>query len=148
MEILGDGQQVIVHGIHPDTKEPYRWPYESLVDATPDDLPKVDKKALSRLYEALRGRSQVIDFQEKKDEIERGNKVSEGDRNNTVFKFLRQNAWRMKTKKEMKREAEAFNQTVNRYWGNGSWLQQYKALGIINYRVRRGGLMSNSQNLM
>ena len=111
VEILGDGQQVIVHGIHPDTQEPYRWPQESILDATPDDLPKVDKATLDRLYEALGGRSEVIDFQEKRDETGKDNKVSEGDRNITVFKFLRQNAWRMKTKKEMKREAEDFNQT-------------------------------------
>ena len=25
IEILGDGQQVVVDGIHPDTKQPYRW---------------------------------------------------------------------------------------------------------------------------
>ena len=111
VEILGDGQQVIVHGIHPDTQEPYRWPQESILDATLDDLPKVDKTTLDRLYEALGGRSEVIDFQEKKEEKERENKVLKGNRNNTVFKFLRQNAWRMKTKKEMKREAEDFNQT-------------------------------------
>jgi hypothetical protein len=110
VEILGDGQQVIVHGIHPDTQEPYRWPQESILDATPDDLPKVDKATLDRLYEALGGRSEVIDFQEKKEEKERENKVLKGNRNNTVFKFLRQNAWRMKTKKEMKSLAEDFNQ--------------------------------------
>ena len=110
VEILGHGQQVIVHGIHPDTQEPYRWPQESILDATPDDLPKVDKATLDRLYEALGGRSEVIDFKEKKEEKERENKVLKGNRNNTVFKFLRQNAWRMKTKKEMKSLAEDFNQ--------------------------------------
>ena len=25
LEFLGDGQQVIVHGIHPDTQKPYEW---------------------------------------------------------------------------------------------------------------------------
>lgn len=111
VEILGRGQQVVVHGIHPDTQEPYTWPHESILDATPDDLPEVDKEALDRLYEALGGRSEVIDFQEKRDEKERENKVLEGNRNNTVFKFLRQNAWRMKSKKEMKLLAEDFNQS-------------------------------------
>lgn len=111
VEILGRGQQVVVHGIHPDTQEPYIWPNESILDATPSDLPEVDKATLDCLYEALGGRSEVIDFQEKKEEKERENKVLEGNRNNTVFKFLRQNAWRMKTKKEMKLLAEDFNQS-------------------------------------
>ena len=25
VEILGDGQQIVVNGIHPDTHKPYRW---------------------------------------------------------------------------------------------------------------------------
>ena len=33
-DILGDGHQVTVHGIHLDTQEPCRWPQESIFDAT------------------------------------------------------------------------------------------------------------------
>jgi len=110
VEILGDGQQVIVHGIHPDTQEPYRWPQESILDATPDDLPKVDKATLDRLYEALGGRSEVIDFQEKKSEKERENKVLKGDRNNTVYDYLIKKAWAIDTKDELTSLANNFNQ--------------------------------------
>ena len=110
VEILGDGQQVIVHGIHPDTQEPYRWPQESILDATPDDLPKVDKATLDRLYEALSGRSEVIDFQEKKDEIDRGNKVYKGNRNNTVYDYLIKKAWAIDTQNELTLFADNFNQ--------------------------------------
>jgi hypothetical protein len=110
VEILGDGQQVIVHGIHPDTQEPYRWPQESILDATPDDLPKVDKETLDRLYEALGGRSEVIDFQEKKEEKERENKVLEGNRNNTVYDYLIKKAWAIDTQDELTSLADNFNQ--------------------------------------
>ena len=61
-DILGDGHQVTVHGIHLDTQEPCRWLQESIFDATSEPLPKVDKGSLGRLYEALGGRSDVIDF--------------------------------------------------------------------------------------
>jgi hypothetical protein len=110
VEILGDGRQVIVHGIHPDTQEPYRWPQESILDATPDDLPKVDKATLDRLYEALGGRSEVIDFQEKKDEKERENKVLEGNRNNTVYDYLIKKAWAIDTQDKLTSLADNFNQ--------------------------------------
>jgi hypothetical protein len=39
IEILGDGQQVIVHGMHPDTKRPYSWfgrtPFETPLASLP-----------------------------------------------------------------------------------------------------------------
>ena len=110
VEILGDGQQVIVHGIHPDTQEPYRWPQDSILDATPDDLPKVNKETLDRLYEALGGGSEVIDFQEKKEEKERENKVLEGNRNNTVYDYLIKKAWAIDTQDELTSLADNFNQ--------------------------------------
>jgi hypothetical protein len=61
-DILGDGHQVTFHGIHLDTQELCRWPQESIFYATSEPLPKVDKGSLGRLYEALGGRSDVIDF--------------------------------------------------------------------------------------
>ena len=41
IELLAEGQQVVVHGIHPDTREPYQW-----LDGTPgsvkrDELPPI-----------------------------------------------------------------------------------------------------------
>src|SRR5262245_15876103 len=39
LEFLGDGQQVVAHGIHPDTKQPYTWdggtPWEVQAAALP-----------------------------------------------------------------------------------------------------------------
>ena len=110
VEILGRGQQVVVHGIHPDTQEPYTWPHESILDATPDDLPEVDKEALDRLYEALGGRSEAVDFKEKKEEKQRENKVLEGNRNNTVYDYLIKKAWAIDTLDELTSLANNFNQ--------------------------------------
>ena len=110
VEILGCGQQVVVHGIHPDTNEPYIWPYESILDATPDDLPEVKPEALLSLYSALGGHSNAIDFQEKKEKKERKNKVLEGNRNNTVYKYLIKKAWAIDTQDELTSLADNFNQ--------------------------------------
>ena len=38
VEILGEGQQFVASGVHPDTLKPYRWPDDSLIDLTPSDL--------------------------------------------------------------------------------------------------------------
>ncbi len=41
IEVLGQGQQFIAYGIHPDTGQAYDWPVESLVDLNVSDLPAV-----------------------------------------------------------------------------------------------------------
>src|SRR5262249_40406758 len=45
IEILGDGQQYVVAGIHPDTRKPYRWTNgvgsTDVCDIKRDDLPLV-----------------------------------------------------------------------------------------------------------
>lgn len=43
VQILGDGQQFIAYGIHPDTKEPYRW----VENGEPADLDSASLPALS-----------------------------------------------------------------------------------------------------
>ena len=110
VEILGRGQQVVVHGIHPDTQEPYIWPNESVLDATPEDLPEVDKATLKRLYEALGGHAGVVNFQEQRDKKERDAKVLEGRRNNSVFNYLIKEAWTIDNKDELTLLGNDFNQ--------------------------------------
>ena len=39
VEILANGQQFVVHGIHPDTNQPYRWSGPTPFDVKVDDLP-------------------------------------------------------------------------------------------------------------
>lgn len=43
VEVLGQGNQFIAFGIHPGTKEPYRWVGESLTDRATWDLPVMDR---------------------------------------------------------------------------------------------------------
>jgi hypothetical protein len=41
IEFLGDGQQVVVSGIHPDTGQPYTWLDNDLTVTPIDQLPTV-----------------------------------------------------------------------------------------------------------
>jgi hypothetical protein len=46
IEILGEGQQFVAYGIHPDTHKDYHWPDQSPLDIRADDLPLVTAEAL------------------------------------------------------------------------------------------------------
>ena len=41
LEFLGDGQQVVVDGIHPDIGKPYAWFGKSLLDVAHEELPYI-----------------------------------------------------------------------------------------------------------
>lgn len=47
-EVLGDGQQAIVDGIHPDTGHSYEYPKASIFDVPVADLPLVTEEILDR----------------------------------------------------------------------------------------------------
>jgi Virulence-associated protein E/Primase C terminal 2 (PriCT-2)/Bifunctional DNA primase/polymerase, N-terminal len=47
VEILGDGQQVVAFGIHPETNADYYWPEKSPLDIHADDMPLVTAEALA-----------------------------------------------------------------------------------------------------
>jgi virulence-associated protein E/primase-like protein/bifunctional DNA primase/polymerase-like protein len=47
VEILGDGQQVVAFGIHPETHAEYYWPERSPLDIHADDMPLVTAEALA-----------------------------------------------------------------------------------------------------
>jgi hypothetical protein len=55
VEIFGQGGQFVAYGIHPDTKQPYRWLEEGQEPLTVPfvDLPPVTTKDLRELQEAL-----------------------------------------------------------------------------------------------
>jgi hypothetical protein len=52
IEFLGQGQQAVVYGIHPDTKQPYAWPHGELLDFQRDDLPGITPAGAVKLVEA------------------------------------------------------------------------------------------------
>ena len=41
IEVLGQGQQFLAYGVHPDTGNPYYWPVQALADMTIDELPAI-----------------------------------------------------------------------------------------------------------
>jgi putative DNA primase/helicase len=43
-EFLSDGQQVVVDGVHPDTKQPYRWAHGDVLTVPRADLPLISAK--------------------------------------------------------------------------------------------------------
>jgi RecA-family ATPase len=51
VELLCDGQQVVVDGIHPDTKEPYGWFGGNLGDVAWNDLPYVHPEEAAEFIE-------------------------------------------------------------------------------------------------
>jgi hypothetical protein len=46
VEVLGKGSQIAAYGIHPDTKQPYEWPLESLVNSDLEHLPVTTDQGL------------------------------------------------------------------------------------------------------
>ena len=53
IEVLGEGQQFISHGIHPSTQKPYEWPNDDLTDYPIGELPLVTEASLNDfLYQA------------------------------------------------------------------------------------------------
>src|SRR5262249_21191230 len=53
IEFLGDGQQLACFGIHPDTKQPYRWHGGEPGQIRRDDLPLIDSGEAQALIEEL-----------------------------------------------------------------------------------------------
>jgi hypothetical protein len=51
IECLGQGQQFVAYGIHPDTGQPYYWPIESIVDILVNDLPTVTEEQVRRAFQ-------------------------------------------------------------------------------------------------
>jgi hypothetical protein len=53
IEFLGDGQQVVVDGTHPDTKLPYRWYGGELTAVHRDNLPEIDYERARKLVDDI-----------------------------------------------------------------------------------------------
>jgi putative DNA primase/helicase len=52
VELLGDGQQYLVHGTHPITRRPYAWiGLASLADVDPRTLPEIDPEKAARFFD-------------------------------------------------------------------------------------------------
>jgi hypothetical protein len=53
VEFLGDGEQVVVDGIHPDTGKPYSWHGGKLAQTRHEDLPYVDESEAKALVNEI-----------------------------------------------------------------------------------------------
>ena len=52
VEILGEGQQVVAYGIHPDTRQPYSWPEAAPHTHSFAEVPEVQPEALTAFLSA------------------------------------------------------------------------------------------------
>jgi hypothetical protein len=53
IEFLGDGQQVVVQGIHPDTRRPYSWHGGAIWDVHRGDLPGITAEEAQQLVDDI-----------------------------------------------------------------------------------------------
>jgi putative DNA primase/helicase len=49
LEVLAKGNQCVVYGVHPDTRKPYHWVGESVVDVPLESLPTVSLKTVKSI---------------------------------------------------------------------------------------------------
>ena len=56
VEVLGDGQQYVLLGIHPETKEEYLWSSGSPLTTPIDDLPLIDSDMVAAFLQAVAGK--------------------------------------------------------------------------------------------
>jgi hypothetical protein len=56
LEFLGEGQQIVVHGVHPDTSKPYSWHGNRSLDNVPrEQLPPIDEAEARKLVDHCAG---------------------------------------------------------------------------------------------
>src|SRR5262249_7726967 len=53
VEILGDGQQTIVFGVHPDTGTEYEWPVQNPLDVPRERLPELSREQAQEIINAV-----------------------------------------------------------------------------------------------
>lgn len=66
VEVLGDGQQFVAFGVHPDTQKPYRWlkSYASLDSVNHDELPELTEDMARRFVEFFERKAREAGWQE------------------------------------------------------------------------------------
>ena len=82
IEILGDGQQIVVHGIHPDTKQPYEWSGGEPWTVARAELPLLTIEEAKAFLNEARGLLLEADwgvFETKDKEREKKTAASEGE---------------------------------------------------------------------
>ena len=85
LEFLGNGQQFVAHGIHPDTLEPYQWDGGELGEVARSDLPDIHEKEARELVEwatqmlAARFGYRIAGKSRTKEGVESGNGAGGGD---------------------------------------------------------------------
>lgn len=107
VELLGDGQQLAIAGIHPGTGAAYHWPIESPLDCPLDQLPIAARSSLDEFLDAA-ARLQGLDAPL--------TKVASGahaGRNAELFSRLKERAAHTESLDHLEQQAEQINQTLS-----------------------------------
>lgn len=62
VEILGDGQQCVIYGIHPTTQLPYQWEGPEIRDVRADSLPVLTREKAIQVIEAFEALADLYDY--------------------------------------------------------------------------------------
>ena len=66
VEILGTGQQFVAFGTHPDTKQPYSWPQDSILDIGAANLPVITAELISEIIEQFETLAELSGYEPEK----------------------------------------------------------------------------------
>ena len=77
IEILGDGQQIVVDGIHPDTKKPYAWHADRSPENVPrSELPETNEAEMQSLVKLA---SELLQEKFEFEQVQAGSSNGHGD---------------------------------------------------------------------
>lgn len=126
VEILGTGKVAVVLGVHPDTSRPYEWPDECLLDFTFSDVPLVSRADLAWFARWLEAMQQERPPHKTNDALDsavraaiaglgrrlgrRRGSVTEGERNETLFRDLKNRASKSRSQQALLDEARRINE--------------------------------------
>jgi len=107
VELLGQGQQIAVAGIHPDTGQPYSWPIESIFDCPLGQLPVAMRSAIE-VFLVQAARLQGLAAPNTK-----GVSPHYEGRNSELFAWLKEFAAHASCFEKVAQESERINQTFS-----------------------------------
>jgi hypothetical protein len=146
VELLGTGQQLAVFGIHPDTKKPYHWPLENILDCPLTQLPVASEEDLNSFS------IEAAKLQKLEPESRSDTNTDANSRNTRLFDYLRTQAPGTGSIDELRKVAMEFNKgfdhplpiqelkhTVTSVWG-------YKKDGRLMSRGRQSIVLPFNKN--
>ncbi len=90
IELLADGKQCAVFGMHPTTRQPYLWPQKSILHATVNEIPLISLDQLIRLRRAFENPASEQSEEPRRFTMDYGPEI--GERDKYLFWFAKEQA--------------------------------------------------------